>query len=130
MKIILTLFIFLFSCSHMKNGRYVRIDYPYDLNALQKIYGVSHNEIVQENADKSLASGEWIFIPWKRGIASSYDSTFIGSHRGNLNLGWPLGVSPLVISSNFGRRGRGQHSGIDIYRHQGELLLWQVLLAK
>lgn len=105
------------SCSHFKSGQYIQISRGETLSKLAKTYKISEAHLLAANKGRNPFSGEWYFIPLKRGIlgqrtiASSDNVT-----ESYLNSGefiWPV-PSSKRISSGFGKRWGKHHEGIDI----------------
>lgn len=103
------------SCSHMKSGHYVQVRPSDTVETLSKEFNVPKEKIIQSNAGRKISSGEWVFIPLKRGVAGEI-STYPQDPDRLLQSGefaWPVPSSNRV-SSNFGKRWGRAHQGMDI----------------
>ena len=58
----------LISCSHMPSGQYVKLEEGEGLTSLSRTYEVPKSLLLLSNKWKEPISGEWYFIPLKRGI--------------------------------------------------------------
>lgn len=109
------------SCSSMKSGKYVYIESPAQIKKVARSHGVTLDELKRHNPDKSLAAGEWVFIPSKVGIVYFLRDTYVVEDYQDLGRGrflWPV-PHFYKVSSNFGPRGRRHHDGIDIPAPKG-----------
>ena len=113
----LTLFtLFCSSCSGVKSGHYVQIRSNDTLDSIANEFNVSKQYLIDANPGKTIAPGEWVFIPLKRGILSqnreikALDPSLMIS---NGDFAWPV-PSSNVITSGFGQRWGRAHEGIDI----------------
>ncbi len=114
--LIIFISIFIFSCTSMRSGHYIQLSERDTVDVLSKEFSIDKNVIINQNPGKKFVSGEWIFIPLKRGIISDgfFSSSFDPSKY--LKSGeflWPVPASNS-ISSGFGRRWGRMHEGIDI----------------
>jgi hypothetical protein len=106
----------LFSCATVKSGHYVLVKPNDTIDSLAKEFKVSKEKIVASNAGKSIKTGDWVFIPLKRGLidAEMSASPFDPNHM--LKSGeflWPV-PSSNKITSGFGERWGKPHEGVDI----------------
>lgn len=115
-KIFLILFLYNLSCSHMKSGKFIYLEGPSTLKRITKKYGISVDDLKYHNPERSLASGEWIFVPTKVGTKYFFNETREVSEYSLLDQErflWPV-PNYYRISSRFGKRGHKHHDGIDI----------------
>lgn len=112
---------FTFSCSSIKSGHYVQVKSTDTLETLAREFNVPKEKISEFNNGRKLASGEWVFIPLKRGVlvqdfeARSFDP------KAYLKSGeflWPV-PSSNTISSGYGHRWGRAHEGVDISARVG-----------
>jgi murein DD-endopeptidase MepM/ murein hydrolase activator NlpD len=105
----------------MKSGQYVYVETVSHAKKVAKRYGVSELELKNANPSKSFQK-EWIFIPSKVGFAHMlFNSTYVVEDYSSLGTGrflWPV-PHFYRVSSNFGKRGRRHHDGIDIPAPKG-----------
>lgn len=117
----LQLVFFLSSCSSIQSGQYIQLSNGSSINEIAKSYQVPVEEIRNFNIGKKFTSGEWIYIPLKRGLVNKI-------YRNPSSYGevpefiWPL-PSVKKISSKFGRRKGRPHDGIDIPARSGSHIL-------
>ena len=116
------------SCASMHSGQYVKWTQGDSWEALAKKYETplwalkSANE--QKLGGRSPASGEWVFVPQRRGFmgqnfnygALSENETETMMTSGD--FAWPVPASKRV-SSPFGNRWGRHHDGIDIAARSG-----------
>ena len=117
----LLVFTLIFSCAHMRSGKYVHINSINDLSYWATNYNVSVADI--KSANEQIQPNSWIFIPTKVGIMKSRRGTGIpGQNYDDKNFAWPL-PQHLKISSYYGQRGWRKHHGIDIPAPKGESIV-------
>lgn len=113
----LSIFILILSsCTSMKSGHYIQLGDNDTVESIAKEFGITKEKIVEQNPGKNFKSGEWIFVPLKRGILGSDSDTKSFDPSKYLKAGeflWPV-PSGVNISSGFGRRWGRMHEGIDI----------------
>ena len=124
---LLILFSFgLVSCSSIQSGHYVQIKKGEGLKELAHAYGVTQGEIRAANPKKSFHTGQWVYVPLRRGLnyyfggQRSIASGHYAAEKGQMM--WPV-PSSRRISSYFGRRGSRPHEGIDIPARSGSHIL-------
>jgi len=114
--ILYLLFVFIcISCSSVKSGHYILMKPNDTLETLAKEFNVPKEKIESSNIGKPIKSGEWVFIPLKRGIIDEIE-TRAYDPNGLLKSGeflWPV-PSSNKLSSNFGQRWGKAHEGVDI----------------
>lgn len=116
LNVLLFLTLILSSCASMKSGHYVLVKPNDTIESLAKEFKVPKEKIVASNAGKTIKSGDWVFIPLKRGIfeadmiASPFDPNQMLKSGEFL---WPV-PSSNKISSGFGERWGKAHEGVDI----------------
>ncbi|MDH4468929.1 MAG: M23 family metallopeptidase [Bacteriovoracaceae bacterium] len=110
----------------MKDGKYVQIGNPYDIEMISKVYGLSMESLRDANPEKNFEEGTWIFIPRLREgrvlqeTSRSPSSIARQSLIGHQDFLWPIKRNPISISSPFGDRGFGKtHDGVDIPSPRG-----------
>lgn len=112
--IIFTLMLFIFSgCSSMRSGKYVKLKKGESIETISKRYDVPQWKIRAANKGRSIASGQWVFVPLSRGLlagTSNVTSEYV-SYNGQFT--WPV-PSSKRITSKFGKRWGKSHEGIDI----------------
>ena len=115
------------SCSHLEHGsgNYIQIGSNESLGSISKKHRVSVSEIKRVNSNSRFRSGDWIYIPKKKGLldilyySKRNEIEIISGEvayfsKGNKNkFMWPV-PSSRVISSFYGHRGGRPHQGIDI----------------
>jgi murein DD-endopeptidase MepM/ murein hydrolase activator NlpD len=117
----LILILFFTACSSMKSGQYVYVESSSQMKKVAKTYGVTVEELKSANPDKSFQGNEWLFVPSKVGMAYILRDTYVIEDYGQLGKGrliWPV-PNFYRVSSNFGKRGRRHHDGIDIPAPKG-----------
>lgn len=117
-KNILLLFsmLFAFACASVKSGHYVMVKPTDTIETLAKEFNVPKEKIQASNTGKSIKSGEWVFIPLKRGVLDQDLETRAYDPNHLLRTGeflWPV-PSSNKLSSNFGQRWGRAHEGVDI----------------
>lgn len=113
------------SCASMQSGHYIKMTKKDTVKSLSKEFNVPEWAIKEANKGRSIASGEWVFIPLPIGFVDNevYDSPYGGSDETNhlIYSGeflWPV-PSCKKVSSKFGRRWGKSHQGIDIPARRG-----------
>lgn len=110
-----------FSCSTMKSGHYVQVKSTDTLETLAHEFNIPKEKISESNSGKSIAPGEWVFIPLKRGILAQDFEARSFDPKLYLRSGeflWPVPAS-TTISSGYGQRWGRAHEGIDISARVG-----------
>ena len=110
----------LVGCAGVQSGHYVQLRSGESLTSLSRELAVEAEQIKKYNPMLRFESGEWVFIPLKRGFwsASSRDQWVAAQYATRLKLLWPV-PSSRVVSSGFGPRWRKKHHGIDIKAREG-----------
>ena len=106
----------LFSCASVKSGHYVLVKPNDTIESLAKEFKVPKEKIVASNTGKAVKSGDWVFIPLKRGILEAEMSASPFDPHQMLQSGeflWPV-PSSNKMSSGFGERWGKAHEGVDI----------------
>lgn len=112
----LFMLVFFVSCASVPSGHYVQVKENETLETLAKEFNVPKEKIKESNAGRSISSGEWVFIPLKRGVFNQDYKTHAQDPDGMLKSGeflWPV-PSSNRLSSNFGHRWGRAHQGVDI----------------
>lgn len=112
LSLLVLVLLFIISCSSHQAGRYIFLNKTSNLKSIAKKFNTNVKSIKKANPNKSLKSGNWIFIPYS-GKTLYSNSRNISSRFGNKIFSWPV-PSSKSISSNYGRRRRSFHDGIDI----------------
>lgn len=108
--------LFTVACASVKSGHYVMVKPTDTIETLAKEFNVPKERIQASNTGKKIKSGEWVFIPLKRGIleqdmeARAFDPNHLLQSGEFL---WPV-PSSNRLSSNFGARWGRKHEGVDI----------------
>lgn len=103
------------SCATVKSGHYVMVKENDTIDTLAKEFNVPKEKIQSSNVGKPIKTGEWVFIPLKRGILDEIETRAFDPN-GLLKSGeflWPV-PSSNKLSSNFGQRWGRAHEGVDI----------------
>jgi hypothetical protein len=109
--------IFTFACASVQSGHYVMVKETDTVETLAKEFNVPKEKIQAANPAKPIKSGEWVFIPLKRGVMGDSNSDvqpFDPNHL--LTTGeflWPV-PSSNRITSGFKMRWGRKHEGVDI----------------
>lgn len=107
--------IFTFACASVQSGHYVMVKETDTVETLAKEFNVPKEKIQAANPAKPIKSGEWVFIPLKRGVMGDSDvQAFDPNHL--LSSGeflWPV-PSSNRITSGFKMRWGKKHEGVDI----------------
>jgi murein DD-endopeptidase MepM/ murein hydrolase activator NlpD len=118
----LTLFLlllgFLNGCGSLSSGHYVQLRKGESIKELSKTFRVPAWKIKQYNPDKYFRTGEWVFIPLKRGLMRNSKSINPSVPLKEGVFSWPVPSSKRV-SSQFGHRWGRPHEGIDIPARNG-----------
>ena len=118
--------IFLYSCSSVRSGLYVKLEDRDNLASLSKEYDVPKWELKELNKGKQFSRGNWIFVPQKKGILKTArygrgpSSVELLGKTGEFI--WPV-PSSKKITSSFGKRWGKNHNGIDIPGRRGSHIL-------
>lgn len=114
---ILFISLIVFSCSHVRSGKYIRLKNVEHLKKISNDYNVKIDELKLLNTGK-LSPGRWIFVPLNEGIISNPNIQSFYLSRFESDFLWPV---PAVkkISSKFGKRWGRAHEGIDIAAPKG-----------
>ena len=107
---------FTLACASVKSGHYVMVKPTDTIETLAKEFNVPKEKIQASNTGKSIKSGEWVFIPLKRGVLDQDLETRAFDPNHLLSSGeflWPV-PSSNKLSSNFGQRWGRAHEGVDI----------------
>ncbi|MBY0415507.1 MAG: M23 family metallopeptidase [Bdellovibrionales bacterium] len=105
-----------FACASVKSGHYVMVKPTDTIETLAKEFNVPKERIVASNTGKNIKSGEWVFIPLKRGVLDQDSETKAFDPNHLLTTGeflWPV-PSSNKMSSGFGSRWNKKHEGVDI----------------
>ncbi len=116
LNIWLLLLLILASCASVKSGHYVLVKPNDTIESLAKEFKVPKEKIMASNAGKTIKSGDWVFIPLKRGILEAEMTASPFDPNQMLRSGeflWPV-PSSNKISSGFGERWGKAHEGVDI----------------
>lgn len=108
--------IFSFACATVQSGHYVMVKETDTVDTLAKEFNVPKEKIQAANPTKPIKSGEWVFIPLKRGVLDSENSVQPFDPNHLLKSGeflWPV-PSSNRMSSGFGSRWNRKHEGVDI----------------
>lgn len=114
--LLLITLLFTFACASVKSGHYVMVKPTDTIESLAKEFNVPKEKIEAVNTGKKIKSGEWVFIPLKRGILEQELETRPFDPNHLLQSGeflWPV-PSSNRLSSNFGARWGRKHEGVDI----------------
>ena len=114
--LLLMISLFAFACASVKSGHYVMVKPTDTIDSLAKEFNVPKEKIQASNTGKKIKSGEWVFIPLKRGILEQDIETRPFDPNHLLQSGeflWPV-PSSNRLSSNFGARWGRKHEGVDI----------------
>lgn len=114
--LLLALMFFTLACASVKSGHYVMVKPTDTIETLAKEFNVPKEKIQASNTGKSIKSGEWVFIPLKRGVLDQDLETRAFDPNHLLSSGeflWPV-PSSNKLSSNFGQRWGRAHEGVDI----------------
>lgn len=114
--LLLITLLFTFACASVKSGHYVMVKPTDTIESLAKEFNVPREKIEAVNSGKKIKSGEWVFIPLKRGILEQEIETRPFDPNHLLQSGeflWPV-PSSNRLSSNFGARWGRKHEGVDI----------------
>ena len=117
--------LFLSGCSHMRSGHYIVLDNEDSVLKLSKEFNIPTWELEDANRGKKFSSGEWIFVPIKRGLVDEIADRSPSSYTAFADSGdfiWPVPASKK-ISSPFGKRWGRPHNGIDIVARRGAHIL-------
>lgn len=112
---------FAFSCSTVKSGHYIQVKPTDTLETLAREFNVPKEKISEVNNGRKIASGEWVFIPLKRGVLVQDFEARPFDPKAYLKSGeflWPVPAS-TTISSGFGHRWGRAHEGVDISARVG-----------
>ena len=113
---ILTILFFTVACASVKSGHYIQIKPSDTLDTLAKEFNVPKEKIAASNAGKPIRTGQWVFIPLKRGVLEQEMETKSFDPNAYLSSGeflWPV-PSSTRTSSGFGQRWGKNHEGMDI----------------
>ncbi len=110
------------SCSSIGSGHYIRVKPGENVKTLAKEFKVPAWQIRQANGAKKVISGEWIYIPLKRGVLSQSKNVSSEYYFQHGKLAWPV-PSSKNLSSRFGRRWGKAHKGIDIAARTGTAIV-------
>ncbi len=105
--------VLLSGCASLESGHYVQLREGENLKSLAKEFGVPLWKIKAHNKGRSPASGDWVFVPLKRGVlagTANIESHYYFQHG---KLAWPV-PSSKRLTSKFGKRWGRAHEGIDI----------------
>lgn len=105
-----------FACASVKSGHYVMVKPTDTVETLAKEFNVPKERIVASNSGKEIKSGEWVFIPLKRGLLEQDGEVKAFDPNHLLASGeflWPV-PSSNKMSSGFGSRWGKKHEGVDI----------------
>ena len=116
--ILSTIFFALQSCSSIKSGHYVQLKRGESLKSLSKEFGVSEWKLKETNVGRKIASGEWVFVPLKRGLISHTENVDSHYYFQQGKMSWPV-PSSKKLTSKFGKRWGRSHEGIDIAARVG-----------
>lgn len=106
------------SCSGLKSGKYVQLQKGDTLASVAKDYKVPKWKMEKANKGRKIASGQWIFVPLKRGLLSGTSNITNDYLTYNGEFAWPV-PSSKRITSKFGKRWGRAHEGIDIAARVG-----------
>lgn len=116
------------SCASMKSGQYVKWRSGDSWEKIAKDYDTPLWALKTANetklAGRAPASGEWIFVPQRRGFMGqnfefgSFNSNDTAAMISTGEFAWPVPASKRV-SSKFGKRWGRHHDGIDISAREG-----------
>lgn len=107
---------FTFACASVKSGHYVQVKPTDTIETLAKEFNVPKEKIQASNSGKSIKTGDWVFIPLKRGVLDRDNETRPFDPNHLLTTGeflWPV-PSSNKMSSGFGSRWGKKHEGVDI----------------
>lgn len=113
-----------YSCASMKSGQYIKWRSGDTWESLAKSYGTPLWALKSANNERTPASGEWVFIPQRRGVLGqnfeygSFNSEETTAMISTGEFAWPVPASKRV-SSRFGNRWGRHHDGIDIAAREG-----------
>ena len=93
-----------------------------DIKSLAKEFKVPAWKIQEANRSRKIASGQWIYIPLKRGILGQTHNVSTEYYFQHGRLAWPV-PSSKRLSSKFGRRWGKAHEGIDIAARSGTAII-------
>ena len=118
------------SCSHFHSGHYIQLEKNEDPKELAERFNVPVWSIHQANSGKKFVSGEWVFIPLRRGILNHHFGKLGASENADEmarsfmegKFLWPV-PSSKKISSKYGKRWGRKHEGIDIVAKKGSHIL-------
>lgn len=105
-----------FACATVQSGHYVMVKPTDTIETLAKEFNVPKEKIQAANPTKPVKSGEWVFIPLKRGVLNQDNETRAFDPNQLLTSGeflWPV-PSSNKMSSAFGSRWGKKHEGVDI----------------
>jgi murein DD-endopeptidase MepM/ murein hydrolase activator NlpD len=119
---VLFIFFFIVGCSSLGSGHYVLMKPGENLKSLSKEFKVPAWQIKQANRTRKVASGQWVYIPLKRGILSQTQNISSEYYFQHGRLAWPV-PSSKRLSSKFGRRWGKAHEGIDIAARSGTAIV-------
>lgn len=108
--------IFIFACATPQSGHYVMVKETDTVETLAKEFNVPKEKIQAANPAKPIKSGEWVFIPLKRGVLDQDHEAKAFDPNNLLKSGeflWPV-PSSNRMSSGFGPRWNRKHEGVDI----------------
>lgn len=107
------------ACSSVQSGHFIKVKPQETADSLAAEFSTTKDELQKLNPDKEIREGEWIYVPLRRGLAStSSQSASSHSFDPNVLIGsgaflWPVPASS-TISSPYGYRWGKSHEGIDI----------------
>jgi LysM repeat protein len=107
---------FTFACASVKSGHYVQVKPTDTIETLAKEFNVPKEKIQASNQNKPIKSGDWVFIPLKRGVLDIDNEARPFDPNHLLTTGeflWPV-PSSNKISSGFKNRWGKKHEGVDI----------------
>lgn len=108
--------IFSFACATVQSGHYVMVKATDTVDTLAKEFNVPKEKIQAANPTRPIKSGEWVFIPLKRGVMDLNNDVRAFDPNHLLTSGeflWPVPSSNRMTSGFKERWGR-KHEGIDI----------------
>lgn len=101
------------SCAGLKSGKYVQLHRGETLASVAEKYKVPKWKVEMANKGRRIASGEWVFVPLKRGLLSGTSNITTEYLTYNGEFAWPV-PSSKRLTSKFGKRWGRSHEGIDI----------------
>ena len=112
------IFFVLGGCASIGSGHYVQLKPGESIKSLAKEFKVPIWKIKEANPGRSIASGQWVYIPLKRGVLAQTQNVSSEYYFQHGKLAWPV-PSSKRLSSRFGRRWGKAHEGIDIAAREG-----------